>query len=148
MGGAKRLVMKKLRKLLGQTSGIAAVEFALVLPLLLLFLFGIIEMGLAWHSKQIVANVCREGARFGTLYNAEPSADPNGDVETYVAQVLSQIGFPASKIVSINSTGAEGGTGTPVTVTVAVSHDFPVLSPIAGLQSSININGTAVMRHE
>lgn len=148
MGNVKRLVMKKLRKFLGQTSGIAAVEFALILPVLLLFLFGIIEMGLAWHSKQVVANVCREGARFGTLYTATPSADPNGDVETYVAQVLNQIGFPASQVVSITSTGAEGGTGTPVTVSVSVSHYFPVLSPIAGLQSSITINGTAVMRHE
>ncbi|BEQ13668.1 TadE/TadG family type IV pilus assembly protein [Desulfoferula mesophila] len=140
--------MKKLRKLLGQNSGIAAVEFALVLPLLLLFLFGIIEMGLAWHTKQVVTNVCREGARYGTLYTATPSADPNGDVVTYVNQLLTNLGFPAAQIVSVTCTGAEGATGDPVTVSVSANHYFPVLSPIAGLQSAITINGTAVMRHE
>ena len=48
-------------------SGAAAIEFALILPVMLLFIFGIIEFSLFMFNKQVLTNACREGARVGVV---------------------------------------------------------------------------------
>jgi Flp pilus assembly protein TadG len=52
--------------------GAAAVEFAIVLPLLVVFLFGIIEFSLMFYDKAVITNASREGARRGILYSPAP----------------------------------------------------------------------------
>jgi Flp pilus assembly protein TadG len=47
--------------------GAAAVEFALVLPILLLVVFGIINFGIVLAQKSSLANAVRAGARYGTV---------------------------------------------------------------------------------
>lgn len=47
--------------------GAAVVEFAIVLPLLLIILFGIIEFGLIMYNKHIITNATREGVRYGIV---------------------------------------------------------------------------------
>ena len=56
--------MKRLNQLIGQ-KGVAAVEFAIVLPFLVLLVFGTIEFGLMFYNKQVITNASREGARAG-----------------------------------------------------------------------------------
>lgn len=51
--------------------GAAAVEFALVLPLLLLLLFGIIEFSIALYDKALITNASREAARYGVVAMGE-----------------------------------------------------------------------------
>jgi hypothetical protein len=50
--------------------GQALAEMAIVLPVLLILVFGIIEMASAWRTFQIVTNGAREGARVAILPNA------------------------------------------------------------------------------
>jgi len=45
-----------------------AVEFAIILPILLLLVFGIIDFGHAWYMDHLLSNASREGARYGTRY--------------------------------------------------------------------------------
>ncbi len=47
--------------------GQALAEFVLVIPILLLLVFGIVEFGLAFRTHQIVTNTAREGARIAVL---------------------------------------------------------------------------------
>ena len=47
--------------------GVAAVEFALILPLLLALTFGLIEFGLFMYNQQVLTNAAREGARAGIV---------------------------------------------------------------------------------
>ena len=65
----------KLRKLTKGERGSVIVEFALFLPVLLVILFGIIELGSAWYFKQVMVNASRDGARFASLY-ADYGAKP------------------------------------------------------------------------
>jgi hypothetical protein len=48
--------------------GASAVEFALILPVLIIILFGIIEFSLIMYDKAMVTNASREGARAGIVY--------------------------------------------------------------------------------
>jgi Flp pilus assembly protein TadG len=57
----KRKVRRKGRE------GQALVEFALVVPVLLLLLLGIVEFGLLLYNQQVITNASREGARFGIV---------------------------------------------------------------------------------
>ena len=61
----------RLRQLLrlgrGQ-QGAATVEFALILPVLLLLVSGIIDLGHYWYLGHVLSDASREGARYGTRY--------------------------------------------------------------------------------
>jgi Flp pilus assembly protein TadG len=70
--------------------GATIVEFAIVLPLVLLLIFGIIDFGLLIYNKQILTNASREGARAGVQQAAPPGVtqSPNrykiGQIQTVV----------------------------------------------------------------
>jgi len=55
--------------------GAAAVEFALVLPILLVLLFGIIEWGMAFNQRLTIGNASQTSARVGTAIGNKPEAD-------------------------------------------------------------------------
>ena len=51
-----------------EEKGASAVEFAIILPLLVVFLFGIIEFGIIFYDKAMITNASREGARKGIVF--------------------------------------------------------------------------------
>jgi Flp pilus assembly pilin Flp len=57
--------------------GAAVVEFALVVPLLLLLLFGIIDMSRAFYTLNNLASAVREGARRGAVMATDPTTGAN-----------------------------------------------------------------------
>jgi hypothetical protein len=58
-----------LKKLLKDQNATAAVELALVLPLLLLIVFAIINFGIIFHNLLTINAAAREGARWAALYS-------------------------------------------------------------------------------
>lgn len=56
--------------------GTALIEFALVVPLLLMLLFGIIEFGMMVYNQQVITNASREAARAG-IVSASPRKTPS-----------------------------------------------------------------------
>ena len=63
------------------------VEFALIFPVLMLFVFGVIDFGRVFHVLIAISNAAREGARIGTLYNIGPDGLMN---ETMIRQAATQ----------------------------------------------------------
>ncbi len=63
--------------------GASAIEFALLLPLLLLILMGTVEFGLLLYDQQIITNASREGARHG-IKNEDGSYYTLSDIQTVV----------------------------------------------------------------
>lgn len=57
--------------ILHSEKGASAVEFALVLPLLLGLTFGIIEFGILLFDKAVITNASREGARAGVVFTKD-----------------------------------------------------------------------------
>jgi Flp pilus assembly protein TadG len=53
-------------------AGAVALEFALILPVFLLLLCGVIEFGIALYDKAVITNASREAARAGVAYRLDP----------------------------------------------------------------------------
>ena len=69
--------------------GLSLVEFAIILPLFFVLLFGIIEFGVLMYDKAILTNASREGARAGVLMvNPENWGGYNHPDEDHIKQVV------------------------------------------------------------
>jgi len=68
--------------------GTTAVEFAIVLSLLITLIFGIIEFGLFIFNRQVITNAAREGARYGIV--ARPERLSNVEIKTEVLKYSKQ----------------------------------------------------------
>ncbi len=121
-------MMKKMLSIRGQR-GAAAIEFAIVLPILVLVLFGTVEFGLLLYDQQVITNASREGARFG-IVAASPRKTPEeiaGVVTSYCGEHLITFGDDATAGPNVNVT--PGTTrGTDLTVLVTYNYDFLVLT--------------------
>lgn len=143
--------------------GQAIVELALALPVLMLVLFGAIELvrGVSyWLDANHIAN---EGARWAAV-NRLPAygsvgatTTPSGaNIQAYLASQLNQTNFPSAQrcISVIPDNGSSSQVGDPVTVRVTLSWPLPLISGLAHVfgvsmaQTSIPIHGDAKMRLE
>jgi hypothetical protein len=123
--------------------GVALVEFAMVLPLLLVLVFGIIDFGRAFQTWITLTNAAREGARLGTV---------SQDAQAVRQRCESTAGVSG---VSCSVSGLPGITGQDVTVTARFTLRFitPVGSLISlmggqGMRTTYNMSSTATMRIE
>ena len=60
---------KTIHRLLKANNGSAVVEFAIVLPILLLIVFGIINFGVLMYNQSVITNAAREGARWASIHS-------------------------------------------------------------------------------
>jgi Flp pilus assembly protein TadG len=130
---------------LKREEGAAAIEFALLLPLLMLILFGIIEFGLVLYNQEVITNASREGARYGIVIGSPRPT--TGQIQGVVNTYLTNAGLAGSATVSV--TGAQGASGSDLTVGVVYPYTFLVLPNFAaGLSDNLNLNATTVMKLE
>lgn len=124
-------------------SGVAAIEFALVSPILIFLLFAIIEFSIVLYDKAIITNASREAARSATVFNGDPSdAAVNAVVDSYLSNHLISLGSSNTHTVDPIPSGLS--SGDDLTVTVHYTYDFLVLPDF----TSLNLSGTTVMRME
>ena len=83
-------MLKELKKdiLLKSQKGATAVEFAIILPLLLLLIFGIIEFGLFLFNRHVITNAAREAARAGIVVRIPRL--PDAEIETVARNYCEQ----------------------------------------------------------
>jgi Flp pilus assembly protein TadG len=116
------------------------VEFALVAPLLVVLLFGTIEMGRVLHSVVLVTNAAREGARRGAV------GDDDGQIRTAVTTYLQASGLRTAQLnTAINRSTVAGRPEINVTLTYAQDLLLPTLRLVP---NPLPINATTVMRIE
>jgi Flp pilus assembly protein TadG len=63
--------MRGIRDRISREEGVAAVEFALILPVLALILFGVLEFGRVWSQYQLYQGAAREGARCAAISKSD-----------------------------------------------------------------------------
>lgn len=52
----------------GKQGGQSLVELAIILPVLILILVGIMDLGRVFYAQIVITNAAREGARYGSMY--------------------------------------------------------------------------------
>jgi Flp pilus assembly protein TadG len=135
--------------------GVALIEVALTLPLVLLVSVSIFEFGRAFQTWQVLTNAAREGARVAVL----PSSDPD-DVRDLVKGYMrdGQLGNYDTAVVDVApDTVAMGAVNVSASrVTVTYPFNFIVLNPVARLVTPgsslggapLSITASAAMRNE
>ena len=117
--------------------GAAALEFALVLPLLVMLVFGIIAFGRGYNAKVELTGAVREGAR--ALALGETSAEAKS------ATIAAAPGLnPALSAGDISTTSCPAG-GADGTASVTATYSLPYTIPLVS-SGSFSITQTGTMR--
>lgn len=118
--------------------GQSLVEFALIIPLLIILLFGIIDFGRIFHVYLTINHAGREAARAASI-GKDDSTIKNTAVNdaTGISLTVGQVGV----------TPATRTSGTDVTITI--SYPITFLTPVIGsIVGPITLEDTTVMRVE
>ena len=127
-----------LRKKLRGEGGASAVEFGLILPVLLILVLGIIEFGHAFQVQGTLSAAAREGARAMALQNDQAEAR---DAVQNAASALNPVVTDAQ--ISITPPACPPGGGN-VNVQLTISYPMPFLTGFFGAE--IDLTGRGVMR--
>ena len=126
-------------------AGQALVEFALILPVILLLVVGMLEFARAWNLHQVMTDAAREGARRAVLANPTMNQD---SVRAAMWRYLARFGYDpqyssimsASTITPIDSFKV---TGANITINLACPYRFAILPA-----RPITMRTTFTMRNE
>ena len=129
------------RRLISNQHGQALVELALILPVLLLLIFGIIEFGRIYASNIMINNAAREGARAASL------GVPDEDIIIIVKDRCTFLD-PTKLDIDISPVPLERATGNPVNIDVNYPLEIktPIISVITG--DPCQISARVTMRVE
>jgi len=152
----------RLPQLRGREDGQGLVEVALVLPLFIAMLFGIIDIGRVVWANDALANAAREGARYASVHAGTPELTVKATKDEIKARALgfvvaagtgatATVCFSAVNVATqaascsgdTNQTGAGYGKGNLVTVEVT-SH-VPVLTGAVFGFSEVTVTGKSTV---
>ena len=120
--------------------GLAAVETALMLPILLLLLLGTIDTARFFWTRSVVRDAAFEGARVAIINEATAT-----QIETTIQRELVAGGVNQPSVIAIGTRQP----AAPVDVTVTVTFEFLVLGNlIPSVDKTAEVTATAVMTHE
>jgi Flp pilus assembly protein TadG len=143
-----------MRSIFSSQKGASAVEFALILPLLMVITFGIIEFGVFLYDQQVLTNASREGARAGIVASS-PRVQSTGAnsidsvVQYYCASHLVTFGTTNVPTTTVTGYSPTATFGTDLKVQVNYSYSFLVIPNfIPGFAKLRNMQAITVMRYE
>ena len=134
---------RRLARSAARDRGAAAVEFALLLPVLLLLVFGIIDFGRALNAQITLTQAAREGARIAAL----------GESNVVSGTQAAATGLSP---VAVSVTSCPVGAGPGVNAVVQASYTFSFITPVSaiahmfgsGFGSTMTLTATGVMACE
>ena len=110
--------------------GAAVVEFALILPILVMFVFGIVEFGRAYNARIELTAAVREGARAAAV--ADPSDDPLATEAATNATINGARGLtPPLTPAQVSVITCGPSTNAEVTTTYPFKYDIPFVGTFA-----------------
>ncbi|MEN8144746.1 MAG: TadE family protein [Gemmatimonadota bacterium] len=127
------------------------VEFAIIIPILLAVLLGIVEFARAWQIQQVVTNAAREGARVAVTGNNDSAAPVDAAIDTYLRSAT----IDMNEATWTFNTQSGQHTGQADTVTVSYNYTYSLFGPVMNLLSSggstpgsVTLSSTSIMRQE
>ena len=140
--------MHKTLKCSYNKNGNVLLELALILPVLLLFISGIVQFGFIFNAKIAVNSAAYEGARTATI-SEEPNSSAATAIENYANGSLPGWKFGERLKAVINIPDTNPGTLITVEVTYSVPIFFSVIIRFPDAANGFtNIKGISAMRIE
>jgi Flp pilus assembly protein TadG len=131
-------------RLLRSERGAELIEMAIVTPVLLLLVFGIVDFGFMFQRYVVLTNAAVEGARVATM-PGYTVADAQARVQSYVANAL-PLGVVATAVaVPVTVPGPGGTTWPAMEVTVTHAYALQYVAPIMRLVGGTT-NGSVTLR--
>ncbi len=121
--------------------GQSLVEFALVLPVLVLLLVGIFEFGFIFNAYLQINHASREGARTGAVRALDD------DIEAVVLQSTPTLD-PSNMIITITPDESIRGRGDSITVEIDYEHHLLSLFLGDVMSSTLDLHAETIMRIE
>jgi len=136
------------RRPMRRENGAALVEFALLAPLLIILLMGVIEFGWLFAQMNEIRHVAQEGARWGAVSHPEIDGIGTEDWGDLSARACAAANLPSGTTVTV--TGSEGGGAKGDTATVTVTAMVQSLSNLPLITSFLptTLTNTATFRLE
>ena len=107
------------------------VEYALLVPITLMCLLMIVDLGRVTYAYSVIFNAVREGARYGSVH-FQDEGTRTAEVKTYINSRVPGITINLDDVI-VNWV-QPGVIGEPDRLTVAISYDFDPITPfIEGL---------------
>lgn len=134
----------RMRALRADSRGQALLEFALILPILLMLVLGIIEFGRIWNINQMVSDTTREGARRAVLADQPPATEQQ--VHDFMMQRLWDAHVDTNVVtISFTPVGNFHVSDQPLTVTIQFPYSFMFFTRAFG---TVQITSSFTMRNE
>lgn len=124
--------------------GVAAVEFAMLLPLLMFLVVATIQVADAFYYRKLLLGAAHSGARTG-VSQASTQNDVTAAIQTYLGQTR----LAGSYDSTISGVGP--GVSGDSLVVVTLRYNFPLFAtlPIPGwTEKTVPISATVTLRHE
>jgi hypothetical protein len=131
------------------------VEFAIIFPILMLLVFGIIDFGRYWYIGHVISDASREGARYGSRYTGKLPGALSPDISTHVLTTCGYAGLlPSEPPPTVTPTGdamtanIANLAGKNLVVTVKATKTWWVLGSLPGFGSSTLLTVATTMTCE
>lgn len=108
-----------LRNFLRDTRGVAAVEFALSLPIIVMLMFGLIEVGRIVYTQTALSFAAQEGTRFAIVRDGNVTTE---EIEAFAASQLIAV-VDGQLAVFAATAPVDPGTNTSL-ITIEVSMEY------------------------
>ena len=135
------------RSLLRDRSGQALVETALVAPILLLLILGVVDLSRAWNVHQVLTNTAREALRSAVV------DDPTFSQEKMHGRIEESLRLASldPALVEVSFEGWRAGTGSPARIQLRYPFQLSLLAPLLEMSTgdrSLTLKTAFVMRNE
>jgi Flp pilus assembly protein TadG len=134
----QRTLRRRGLRAVDKSRGQALVEFAMVLPMLAILIFGIIDFGVAIHSYIALTNATREGARFAAVGNeagSYPSNCTGSNSTTTIGRVCTAANGLDLADVSSVTVSYPDGQAPGKSVVVSANYTYHFITPLGALTS-------------
>ena len=142
------ITLKNISRFTRGEKAVAAVELALILPILLIILFGIVEISTIFYDKAVITNASREAARAGIVNSSISDLDIQSYAQNYCQNKLITFGGSKTPIVTV-SRPSGSSSGNPLIVTVSFQFTGLALGTIVRPQNwDQTLTSTSTMNFE
>jgi len=124
-------------KIIKSEKGASAVEFALILPILIILVFGIVEFGIAFNNYITITHAAREGARIAAVDLNNPD----------LKNIIIERAYPVPITPEDITISTPEGTNIGDPVEVEITYNISITIPLVG-SWDIPLKNKAIMRLE